>query len=92
VLTDVRDTLPRAQAIFLLGLEKAGVEFLAADMPHADRIAVGDVAFVAEEEARLTSACTKAALAAARASGVELSGAFHALGVPGGTSAAPRPG
>lgn len=38
-------------------------------MPHANRFTVGIMALVAEEEARMTSARTKAALAAARACG-----------------------
>lgn len=59
-------------AHFLLGLEKAGVEFVAADMPYANRLTVGIMALVAEEEARMTSTRTKAALAAAKVRGVKL--------------------
>ena len=65
------DRLSR-DAHFLLGLKKAKVEFVAADMPTADPLTVGIMALVAEEEARMISARTKAALAAAKARGQKL--------------------
>src|SRR5579871_2906396 len=68
------DRLSR-DAHFLLGLEKAGVDFTAADMPNANRLTVGIMAMVAEEERRMISSRTKAALAAARQRGTQLGGA-----------------
>src|SRR5918995_6882481 len=65
------DRLSR-DAHFLLGLQKAGVRFVAADMPEANEMVVGIMAVVAQAERKMISARTKAALAAAKARGKRL--------------------
>ena len=65
------DRLSR-DAHFLLGLEKAGVEFHACDLPKANRLTLTIMAAVAEHEREMISQRTKAALKAARSRGVRL--------------------
>ncbi len=57
---------------FISGLMESGVDFVAVDMPHANRLTVHVLAAVAEHEREMISARTKAALQAAKARGVRL--------------------
>jgi DNA invertase Pin-like site-specific DNA recombinase len=59
---------------FISNLMEAGVEFTAVDFPQANRLTVHILAAVAEHEAAMISARTKAALQAAKARGVQLGG------------------
>ena len=59
---------------FISSLMESGVEFVAVDFPQANRLTVHILAAVAEHEASMISARTKAALRAASARGVRLGG------------------
>ncbi len=60
------DRLSR-DAHFLLGLQKAGARFVAADMPEANEMVVGIMAVIAQAERQMISKRTREALAAKRA-------------------------
>jgi DNA invertase Pin-like site-specific DNA recombinase len=59
---------------FISSLMESGVDFVACDFPEANRLTVHILAAVAEHEASMISARTKAALEAAKARGVVLGG------------------
>jgi DNA invertase Pin-like site-specific DNA recombinase len=73
------DRLSRNVA-FIANLMDSGAEFIACDMPHANRLTLHLLAAIAEHEREMISQRTKAALAAAKARGVK-------LGNPNGASA-----
>ena len=59
---------------FISSLMESGVDFIACDFPEANRLTVHILAAVAEHEAAMISARTKAALLAAKVRGVALGG------------------
>jgi DNA invertase Pin-like site-specific DNA recombinase len=65
------DRLSRNLA-FIATLMESGVEFVAADMPHANKLTIHILAAVAEHERQMISERTKAALAAAKKRGQQL--------------------
>lgn len=65
------DRLSRDVA-FISALMKSGVEFIAADMPDANKLTLHIMAAIAEHEREMISQRTKAALQAAKARGVKL--------------------
>ncbi len=57
---------------FIANLKNSDVEFVAVDMPQANRLTIHILAAVAEHEREMVSQRTKAALAAAKARGIKL--------------------
>lgn len=69
------DRLARSVA-FTSTLMETGIDFVACDMPDANRLTIHLIAAIAENEARLISERTKAALAAKKARGEKLGSAI----------------
>jgi DNA invertase Pin-like site-specific DNA recombinase len=65
------DRLSR-NAAFLLQLQDSGIDFVACDMPNADKLSVGIIALLAQRERQLISERTMAGLAVAKQRGVVL--------------------
>jgi DNA invertase Pin-like site-specific DNA recombinase len=76
------DRLSR-NAVFLLTLRDSGIEFVAADMPNANKLTVDIMALIAQHEREAISRRTREALQAAKARGTR-------LGNPNGAAALRR--
>jgi DNA invertase Pin-like site-specific DNA recombinase len=85
------DRLARNVA-FIANLMDGGVEFVACDMPYANRLTLHLMAAMAEHEREMISQRTKAALAAAKARGVKLGNPNSAAHLLAGCRAAARKG
>ena len=80
------DRLSRNLA-FIAALMESGIEFVAVDMPFANKLTIHILAAVAEHEREMISQRTKAALAAAKARGTRLGNPQLAQAAKRGTAA-----
>src|SRR5262249_465260 len=83
------DRLSRNLA-FIATLMESGVEFIAVDNPHANKLTVHILAAVAQHEREMISERTKAALAAAKARGTRLGNPDLARAAKRGVAAVKR--
>lgn len=81
------DRLARNVA-FIANLMEGGVDFVACDMPHANRLTLHLMAAMAEHEREMISQRTKVALAAAKARGTRLGNPNGAAHLANGAKAA----
>ena len=62
---------------FVTSLQSAGIDFIACDMPSANRLTIHIIAAIAENEAQLISQRTKAALAEKKKQGIKLGNPYN---------------
>ena len=74
--------------LLLMELDRAGVDFVAVDLPNANRLTLRLMALLAEEETRLISERTRAALQARRERGLPLGGNNPRIGETSAKAAA----